>query len=62
MINGTMSLKMIEVAKNHPKGKAVETEYASAFESLGRELKSEYPYKPSAKAMQYGSKGEAFGG
>lgn len=62
MINGTMSLKMAEVNKKQPKGKALEEAYASAYKSLGSEIKSKFPYKPEAKKMSYGSHGEAFGG
>ena len=51
-----MSLKMVEVAKNHPKGKSVETEYASAYESLGKEIKSKYPEKHEGSNV-FGSKG-----
>lgn len=62
MINGTMSLKLKELQEKNPKGKDLEEAYASAYKSLGKELKSQYPYKPEAKKMSYGSKGEAFGG
>lgn len=61
MINGIMSLKLSELTKKDPKGKALENGYAAAFDALASELKSEYPYKPKAKSMSYGSKGDAFG-
>jgi hypothetical protein len=61
MINGVMSLKLGEVQKNHPKGKAVETEIASAYKSLGKELKAKYPESHKG-SNTFGSKGVAFGG
>lgn len=61
MINSTMSLKLNELQKKHPKGSGVESSYDEAFKSLGKELKSAYPYKPKAKKMSYGSNGDAFG-
>lgn len=51
----------MELQKKMPKGKSVETDYASTFESLKKDMKSEYPYKPEAKKMSYGSSGDAFG-
>lgn len=61
MINGTTSIAFSKVQKNKPKGKAVETELASAYKSLGSEIKSAYPYQPQAKKQSYGSRGNAFG-
>jgi len=61
MLNGTMNLKAMEMQKKHPKGSGVETDYASAYKELGKELISKYPYKGEAKKMKYGSQGEAFG-
>ena len=60
-INGTMTLKLSEVTKKHPKGKAVESEVASAYESLGREIKAKYPLAGKAEKQSYGSAGHAFG-
>jgi len=59
-INGEMTLDVQGVQKEHPKGKGVESALASAYKSLGKEIKSEYPYQPKPKKMSYGSKGEAF--
>ncbi len=61
MINGTMNLKLAEVTKKHPKGKAVESEIAAAYKSLGSEIKAKYPLAGKAEKMSYGSKGSAFG-
>lgn len=60
-INGTITLGMQEAQKKEPKGKALEEAVASAYKSVEKELKSKFPYKPEAKKMSYGSKGEAFG-
>jgi len=59
-INGEMTLDISAVQKKSPKGKSVESELASEYETLGKEIKAKYPYKPEAKKMSYGSKGEAF--
>lgn len=61
MINGIMNLKLMELQKKEPKGASVVSSYETAFKSLSKELKSKFPYKPEAKKMSYGSKGEAFG-
>lgn len=61
MINGIMSLELRRLQEKDPKGKAVTSDYESVYKSLGKELKSEFPYKPKAEKMSYGSKGSAFG-
>ena len=60
-INGTMSLKLSQLQKTDPKGNAVESEVASAYESLGREIKAKYPLAGKAEKQSYGSAGNAFG-
>lgn len=61
MLNSTMSLQLAKLQKKDPKGKAVETDYASAYESLGKEIKAKYPLAGKAERQSYGSRGNAFG-
>ena len=61
MLNSTMNLKVMEMQKKHPKGSGVETDYASAYKELGKELISKYPLAGKAEKQSYGSKGNAFG-
>lgn len=56
-----MSLKLTQVQKSAPQGKALENAVAAAYKELDKELTSKYPYKPEAKKMSYGSNGDAFG-
>ncbi len=55
-INALARLKAIDVQKKHPKGKAVETSTASAYDSL-KKLKSKYPESHKGAKAPYGSSG-----
>jgi len=60
-INGVFALKLAEVQKSQPKGKALVEAVAANYKSLEKELKADYPCKEEAKKMSYGSSGQAYG-